>query len=191
MAKRIAIFGGSFNPPHLGHVLAATYASRACNFDAVLVVPTFEHPFAKQLVEFQARLQMCRLAFEGIAGVEVSDIESRLKRPSVTLQTVQHLQEANRDAELRLLLGSDLCEETSRWHQFDAVRAIARPLWLHRGSRRALPMGEEALPLVLPTISSTEIREALTTPGARSALAGHVGEPVAQYIVTHQLYGDL
>jgi len=72
MRNSVAIFGGSFDPPHISHVLAAVYASKVGGFEQVLVVPVFEHAFAKQLTPFAHRVALCEAAFAGIAGVSVS-----------------------------------------------------------------------------------------------------------------------
>ena len=75
---RVALFGGSFNPPHMGHVLAVAYVLGVGLVDRVLVVPVFEHALGKQLVPFQHRLEMARRAFGWLPRVEVSTIEEQL-----------------------------------------------------------------------------------------------------------------
>ena len=82
MRKAVAIYGGSFDPPHISHVLAAVYALKVGGFEQVLVVPVFEHAFQKQLTPFQHRWRMCELAFAGIAGAEVSALERELETPA-------------------------------------------------------------------------------------------------------------
>src|SRR6478735_3989939 len=89
--RRVAIFGGSFNPPHVAHVLAVVYALSTAPIDEVLVVPVFHHPFSKELASFDERLAMCELALGWIPRVVVSSVERDLGGSSLTLRTVEHL----------------------------------------------------------------------------------------------------
>ena len=74
MSETIAIFGGSFNPPHVAHVLAAAYVLSTAEIDRLLVVPTFRHPFAKALASYEDRVAMCSLAMGWLAGNMMSSI---------------------------------------------------------------------------------------------------------------------
>ncbi len=153
---RVAFFGGSFNPPHVGHVLAATYA-RAIGFERVLAVVVRQHAFGKQLAPFNERLCMARLAFAAIEGVEVSDIEATLPVPNYTLQTVKHLRRRHPDWQLRLLIGSDTLETWHEWQGAAQLEHLAPPFVLGRAGYPT-PQG---LPNVLPEVSSSEIRTRL------------------------------
>ncbi len=161
----VAFYGGSFDPPHVGHVLAAAYLLAVAGFDRVLVVPVFEHAFAKPLLPFADRLSLCQLAFARLGGVQVSPIESELPHPNYTLDTLRALQQEHPDWQLRLVIGSDVLKETGQWRAFDEVRALAPLLVL---GRHGYPAPEAPLP-VLPDISSSRLRAALATssPGAR------------------------
>jgi nicotinate-nucleotide adenylyltransferase len=187
MRKSVAIYGGSFDPPHVSHVLAAVYALKVGGFDQVLVVPVFEHAFQKQLTPFQHRLRLCELAFQGIEGVRVSPLEGELATPSLTLRTLEALSAAHPDWALRLLVGSDVLSDTAKWHAFDRISALAPPYVLARPGY-AHP-DADALPL--PDISSTRVREALarrTQPGAFAVLDNCVPRAVLAYIEQHRLY---
>ena len=70
---RVALFGGSFNPPHYGHVLAAHYALMRYGVDEVWVLPVLDHPYDKDLAPFEQRLDWCRRAFEHLHSVQVKD----------------------------------------------------------------------------------------------------------------------
>jgi nicotinate-nucleotide adenylyltransferase len=187
MRKSVAIYGGSFDPPHVSHVLAAVYALKIGGFDRVLVVPVFEHAFHKQLTTFAHRVRMCELAFAGIEGVEVSPIERDLATPSLTLHTLEHLAAVHPQWSMRLLVGSDVLGETAKWHAFARVTelappyVVARPGYEHPDSRAAL----------LPDVSSTRIREALAAasdPEHEALLAASVPRIVRAYITEHGLY---
>jgi len=187
MRKSVAIYGGSFDPPHVSHVLAAVYALKIAGFDQVLVVPVFEHAFHKQLAPFEHRTRMCQLAFSGIEGIEVSAVERDLQTPSLTLRTLEHLASANPDWRMQLLVGSDVLRETGKWHAFERISelappyVVARPGYEHPDSSAAL----------LPDVSSTRIREALATPRDaqhEALLAVSVPRAVLTYIAEHGLY---
>jgi len=187
MRKSVAIYGGSFDPPHVSHVLAAVYALKIGGFDRVLVVPVFEHAFHKQLTAFEHRTRLCELAFAGIEGIRVSPVERDLETPSLTLRTLEHLASVHPKWSMRLLVGSDVLGETAKWHAFDRIAAlappyvVARPGYEHPDSRAAL----------LPDVSSTRIREALASPSApdhAALLAANVPRAVLAYIAEHGLF---
>jgi nicotinate-nucleotide adenylyltransferase len=187
MRKSIAIYGGSFDPPHVSHVLAAVYALKVAGFDKVLVVPVFEHAFQKQLTPFEYRVRMCELAFAGIQDIEVTAIEQTLAAPSLTLHTLEHLSAAHPDWALRLLVGSDVLADTPRWHAFERIAALA-PLYVVARPGHAHPAAQVAL---LPDVSSTRIREALAardTPSNAELLAVSVPSAVLAYIAEHGLF---
>src|SRR5438105_4841598 len=89
---RVALFGGSFDPPHVGHLLAMAYVLGCARVERLLMVPCSRHPFEKQLSPFADRLAMCELAARPFGErVEVSDVEARLGGDSLTLRTVKAL----------------------------------------------------------------------------------------------------
>jgi nicotinate-nucleotide adenylyltransferase len=187
MRKAVAIYGGSFDPPHISHVLAAVYALKVAGFEQVLVVPVFEHAFHKQLAPFEHRLRMCELSFAGILGVEVSSVERELETPSLTLRTVEHLSSAHPDWAMRLLIGTDVLSETPKWHAFDRISALAPPYVVARPGFEH-PDAQAAL---LPDVSSTRVREALATrgsPASDALLAVSVPSAVLAYLNEQDLY---
>lgn len=181
--RRVAFFGGSFNPPHVSHVLAAVYALSVAPIDEVIVVPVFRHPFAKELAEFEHRLEMCRIALEWIPNVNVSSVERELGGESLTLRTLEHLHERHPDWSMRLLVGADVLADLPKWHRFDRIAEIAPPIVLGRAGVRA----DEAPTPVLPAVSSTEVREALAK-RELDALRPVVPARVLDYIVERGLY---
>lgn len=154
---RVAVFGGSFNPPHVAHLLAVTYALAIEPIDEVLVIPVFQHPFSKELAPFEDRFEMCRLAMGWIPGVTISDVERQLGGESKTLRTLEYLASQHPEWALRLLIGADVVAEAPKWHRFDRVSELAPPIVLGRAGTRS----EGAPEPVLPRVSSTEIRDAL------------------------------
>ena len=180
--KRVewAVFGGSFDPPHAAHVMAAAYVLAAHGVARVLVTPTAAHAFGKRLSSFEDRLRMCELAFAPLRDVELCPIERSLPQPNYTLTTLQALAAQHPDVQLRLVLGTDLKAETHAWHDFDSIRALAPPLWVSRQGHEA-DSGDPAL----PDISSTEIRRRLL---AGESTTGLLSPAVADYIRDHGLY---
>jgi nicotinate-nucleotide adenylyltransferase len=170
--RSVAVFGGSFNPPHVAHLLAATLVLATQDVDLLLVVPAFKHPFAKSLAPFDERVTMCTLAMGWLPGVEVSRVEEELGGESRTLRTLEHLRATHPEWAMRLVIGSDLVAESSKWHRFDLFSALAR--------------GPESSSL-LPDISSTEVRARIEA-GAWTELQELVPRAVLSHIRARGLY---
>lgn len=119
---RIVVYGGSFNPPHLGHVEAARTVSAELAPDKFLIIPTNVSPhkmLAEGSPEPRARLEMCRLAFAGIPGAEISDMELQREGKSYTAQTVEELRRSYPDDELFLVMGTDMFLSFESWYRFE------------------------------------------------------------------------
>jgi nicotinate-nucleotide adenylyltransferase len=184
-SRTVAVFGGSFNPPHVGHVLAGAYVLAVHDVDGLLVVPAFRHPFNKELCAFEHRAAMARLAFRDLARTEVSEIERELALPvSRTVDTLEALRVRHPDWRLRLVIGADVLHDRDKWHRFDRVVELAPPIVLGRAGVEH----PEAPPAVLPEVSSSAVRAALATSDeARVALL--VPHPVRDYVARERLYG--
>lgn len=185
---RVAVFGGSFDPPHVGHVLAVTYALLTQKVDEALVVPVFSHAFDKGLSPFSHRVEMARLAFAPIARTRVSTIEQTLDVPSLTIRTLEHLSREHPEWELNLLVGSDVLSETSKWTDWDKIERFAKLLVLGRiGAEHP-----DAPKPLLPEVSSTRIRTLLRARAADATaaeeLARSVPRSVLEYVDEHGLY---
>lgn len=177
----VAVFGGSFNPPHVSHVLAAAYVLATTNVDEVLVVPAYEHPLGKALTPFEHRLAMCELAFADLRRVSISTIERDMGGASRTLYTLRALKAQHPDWALRLVVGSDILAEQHKWFAWDEVVALAPPIVLGRSGYPA----PGALPTLLPEVASRDLRAALARGEDVSAL---VPRRVLEYIRAHRLY---
>lgn len=182
MTRRVAVYGGSFDPPHLGHVLSVAWTLSATDIDEVWVVPTWKHAFDKEHgASFEERTIMCKLAFGPFRRVEVSDVERRLGGTSRTLKTLESLEAEHPQTIFRLLIGADVLTATDRWHRWDEVVEIAPPLVI---GRQGYPV-PEGCPISIPNISSTDIRHALRHAGD---VFGVVPRAVIEHIRAHQLY---
>jgi len=182
MARRIAIYGGSFDPPHLGHVLSVAWAISAAEVDEVWIVPTWKHVFEKQHgAPFEERMSMCQLAFAPFRDVEVSDIERRLGGVSRTLDTLDALETEHPDTVFRLLIGADVLPTTRRWYRWDEVVKVAPPLVI---GRQGYPV-PEGCPISIPNINSTDVRSGLAN---AADISGLVPTAVIEHIRSRDLY---
>ena len=182
----IALFGGSFNPPHAAHQLVALYVLETQDVDELRFVPTYSHPFGKDLVSYEHRVAMCGLAAAALGPrVSVDRSEERLaQRPgfvaSRTLDLVEMLQAQDPQARFRLVVGSDILAETHKWYRWDELVRRAPPIIIARPGH---PGGQGA---VMPDISATAVRAMLAS-GDRAAEA-LVPRSVLSYIAAHGLY---
>lgn len=181
----VGVFGGSFNPPHLAHVLALTVVLARFDVERLLVVPTFQHPFAKSLAPYEDRVKMCELAMGWLPRVEILRVEEELGGESRTLRTIEHLRTRYPDRPLRFILGADIMLESSKWYGFDRIATLAPPIVL---GRVGVTYPGAPTP-VLPAISSTEVRAALANGGAAlDAIAELVPREVIDWARSRGLY---
>ena len=167
----IALFGGSFDPPHLGHLLVVLHVLATEPVDELWMVPVFEHPFGKRLqASFEARVSLCQAALEGVPlpRARVSRAEEELKGEGRTVDLLEHLHARHPEHRFALVLGSDLLAEKHQWKRFDRIEELARIIVLQRGGHVA-----PGVPgVVLPAVSSTEVRALLASGGdARGLVA--------------------
>ena len=127
---RVAVLGGSFNPPHIGHLALADAVHTELGFDAVLLVPTFISPLksAEGFASAEERLEMLSLACEGSPFLSVCDCELRRGGVSYTIDTLRHISESYRDAltgNLALIVGFDWVSSFYKWHCAEEIVALA------------------------------------------------------------------
>lgn len=178
-----AVFGGSFNPPHISHVLALVVVHAQFEVDRLLVVPTYQHPFAKSLAPYEDRVKMCELAMGWLPRVEISRVEEELGGESKTLRTIEHLRTKHPGVDFRWVMGADIVVESAKWHRFDRVKELAPPIVLGRAGVSF----EGAPPPVLPAISSTEVRARLAD-GNTAGIEALVPKAVIAYARERRLY---
>ncbi len=160
-ARRLGLFGGTFDPPHLGHVAALRAAARSGRFDR-LVVTVAGDPYLKgpDVLAADVRLAMAHAAFDELDLVEVSDLELRRSGPSYTVDTVRELLE---DAEaVDLIVGADLATQLDSWHGGEELRALVEVGIVPRPGSTidALPHWRSYLiPMEPVDLSSTYVRE--------------------------------
>lgn len=164
LRKCIAIFGGSFNPVHVGHIALARSVVQQHLADEVWLLVSPQNPLKQQmgLLPEQQRLNLVRKALEHEYGVEVSDFEFHLPRPSYTWNTLQALSAAYPDVEFSLLIGADNWLLFNRWAHPDDILANYRLLVYPREgcvvNEASLPIGVSLIEAPLFPLSSTDIR---------------------------------
>ena len=191
---RLAIFGGSFDPPHIGHLLAATDAADQLQLSRVVFVPAATQPLkvGRAAASAEQRLEMVRLLVEGDSRFEVSAVEAKRPGLSFTVDTLAHFAERHAADERYLLLGKDVLGTFDQWKDPARIIELARPVLLVRGdeTQTTLPAAmRDADVIRLSTrridISSTEVRERVRL--GRS-IKGFVTDGVASYIARTGLY---
>jgi nicotinate-nucleotide adenylyltransferase len=187
--QRVAVFGGSFDPIHNGHLaLAGEVISRGLADEVwLMVTPQNPHKQDKMLSDERLRFQMAQLAVEGMDGVKACDFEFSLPRPSYTLTTLTALDEAFPDKEFCLLIGADNWEKFDHWYKGDEILSRYGIIVYPRGSEGEppLPSGVRWLPAKLYDISSTMVRAAVAT---GNDITGLVPATVVRFINDNKMY---
>lgn len=120
---KIGLFFGSFNPIHSGHLIIASYMANFTGLDKVWLVVSPHNPLKKaaDLINTYDRLEMAKLATETSDGIEVSDIELKLPRPSYTIDTLTHLHEKFPNHQFSLIMGSDNLNSLHKWKNYEIL----------------------------------------------------------------------
>ena len=195
---RIGVFGGTFDPIHMGHLIVAEDARAALELDKILFIPAGQPWFKsyRQITEAHHRLEMVRLAVEGNPSFDVADIEIRRTGPSYTVDTLSELRLLYPDAEFIVILGVDALREIDRWHQPRKLFELASVVGMARPGasldpsvlNAAIPGASSRMRLldsVLIEISGTEVRQRVT---ACRSIRYRVPDAVARYIHENGLY---
>ena len=126
-ARRMALFGGTFDPIHNGHVQMALEFARRLQLDRVLLMPTFvpPHKMKQQMASVEDRLAMCRLVAQEHPVLEVSDLEARRGGASFTADTLEALHTQYPEAEWYLITGADMFCTLSTWWRFGTIAECA------------------------------------------------------------------
>jgi nicotinate-nucleotide adenylyltransferase len=181
--RSIAILGGSFNPPHVAHLMAAYWTLATRDVSEVWLLPAYAHPFGKALAPFEDRVRMCELASRGVRGVAVCTAERELADDPLvgkTVRTLEHLVAKHAGYEFSLVVGADILPDTDKWHRWDRVKELARIVVVGREGWPPVPGAPS-----LPAISSTEIRARI---GRGEDVAGLVPRQVLAYVGERGLY---
>ncbi|MHB2028466.1 MAG: nicotinate-nicotinamide nucleotide adenylyltransferase [Acidimicrobiales bacterium] len=163
--RRLGLFGGTFDPPHRGHVAALRAASRSGRFERLLVTVAGD-PYLKsdEVRPASLRLAMAHAAFDDLDLVEVSDLEVRRKGPSYTIDTVRDLEGLN--YEIDLIVGADLVAQLDNWREASALRELVSVGIVPRPGSSGVTLGgwrSYMIPMDPVDLSSTYIRDMAPT----------------------------
>lgn len=164
---KVGIFGGSFNPIHIGHLALANYLCEFGGLDAVWFLVSPQNPLKQHddLLDDASRLELTRLAIQGYDKFCVSDFEFGLSRPSYTVHTLRALKEAYPENEFYLIIGSDNWKVFNLWHDPQQIIAenklIVYPRPGFTVEAKELPPQVRLVKAPLLDVSSTFIREGL------------------------------
>ena len=211
---RIGVFGGTFDPPHLGHRALAEIAHRELQLDTVLWIPAAisPHKISKKMADTTHRLEMVRLTIEGQSFSKLDTRELEREPPSFTVDTLESLREEYPTASIHLIMGGDSFSSFSTWKSPERIRELAQ-LVVYRRKGKQEPVELQPTDFLLPgdfiPLSSTEIRRSIedsgligkgnktkdvveeapaNTPGITPDITPKVVPEVARYIKTHRLY---
>lgn len=200
MAK-IGIYGGSFNPPHLGHILAAREFRRALDLDLMLFVPAAQPPhkeLAPDSPDAQTRLDLVKLAIRDLPWAKADDLELRREGASYTVDTVKQLRANYPNDELFLCMGTDMFQSFDTWYHPKKICSMAKIVMAHREDPDSEALQEQAksfkkkfdtVPILIKNefleMSSTQARRLLILGGAEDLLDAEV----LRYIREKGLYG--
>lgn len=156
--RHVALFGGSFNPPHVGHLMAALFVRATCAVDEVWLVPAFDHPFGKALAPFEDRLRMCALLGADCGPwLKVSRAEAEVGGEGRTIELLEWLLPRHPDTRFHFVIGSDILADLPKWKAWDRIEAMVNVVVLHRAGYPS----ERAFGPPIVEVSSTAIRQAL------------------------------
>lgn len=193
---KIGVFGGTFNPPHLGHVRLAKEAAEKIGADKMLIIPSCipPHKMPGKLASGDERMQMCRLAFEDEI-FEISSIELDRGDKSYTVETLRELKKIYPGSELYFIIGSDMLETFTQWYRWEEILTLAKicaasrekgfeaDLSVYTPEQRERIIFLETEPL---EVSSTQIRVEI----AKNGTPGFINPKVLKYIEENGLYDD-
>lgn len=196
---RIGIFGGSFNPVHIEHIRVAEAAIASLRLDTLFVMPAYAppHKSGKEIADDSARLETCRIAFQGVKKAVVCDYELQKKGTSYTYLTCRHFRELYPQAEIFWLLGTDMLRDFPTWKEpqsilNDVTLAVCARNEKEGWAKAELGVFREKFRKEFAIVgynggdvSSTKVR---VLAGAGEDVAPYVGEAVAAYMQEKRLY---
>jgi nicotinate-nucleotide adenylyltransferase len=189
---RTGVFGGTFDPPHLGHLVAAADAFRALRLDRLLIVPSAAPPHKLRTVRAPAalRLEMVRAAVQGDPRFEADGRELLREGPSYSVDTLRELSGTGLAGELFFLIGADNLREIGGWREPHEIVRLARLAVLTRAGEGAPPGGPFPaleVPVTRVDVSATDIRRRVA---AGESIRYLVPEGVRAVVEREGLYRD-
>jgi len=187
---KIGILGGSFNPPHVGHLVLAAQAKSILGLDKVIFIPCFSPPHKKQknILGASLRLKMLKLAVKGRKDFFVSDIEIKRGGVSYTVDTLVALRHQYPRAKFYLIIGADLAKNFYAWKDYRRLLQLAKVVVASRGKKMTrLSFSARRIPIPFIDISSSLVRELVRE---NKSIAYLVPRSVEEFILRNKLYQE-
>jgi len=186
----VAIYGGSFNPPHAGHQIACMWLIEALNVYKIVVAPTYQHYFGKELIDFNHRVTMCELMVKRFGNRAFAvPVERSLPKPNTTLELVKIIQQYYPNNPIAVVIGTDLIPSLHKWHSWDEVVRLAKIVAVGRTGFNKVysPYDIYQYPIELSAVSSTAIRNRIEE---GEDITGMLPSSIKEYIERHNLYAQ-
>jgi nicotinate-nucleotide adenylyltransferase len=198
---RIGLFGGTFDPPHLAHLVVATHVRHALALDEVVLMVANDpyqktggqHGQPRSVTPADVRLELVRAAVRGVEGLRAGDDEIDRGGPSYTVDTVEHLRSSLGDVEIFVVIGEDAARGFDTWHRYEDLARLSNLVVVNRSTTSAekvMPAGAtrcEHVTIPYMDISSSDIRRRVRDGESIDFL---VRRPVRNLIETQHLYAD-
>lgn len=188
--QRICLFGGTFDPVHLGHSYIARAAIRELHLDELIFLPCRQSPHktGKKHASGEHRLNMCRMAIEGVPSVSVDDHDLTATEPSYSWRTAEHMKKRFPDARLFWLMGTDQWQALPRWNRAEHLADLVEFIVFTRGDEPEPRKGFRLHSIQGDhPASASAIRKAILQ-GEESHVKEWLNPAVLDYIHLHQLY---
>jgi len=186
---RIGILGGTFDPLHLGHLVVASEVHAALALDTVVLVPAHAQPLKPAPVASAAqRLEMCRIATQHDARLEVSDVDVVRGGTTYTVDTLRDIAALYPAAELFFITGADALASLPKWKDSETLSTLATFVGVPRPGHSLVKLDATHVLVEVPgvTVSSTDVRDRVS---AGAPIRYLVHDAVAEYVTEHQMYG--
>lgn len=188
--KRVGILGGTFNPPHLGHLIIAEQVKSQLNLDEVMFIPDYQPPHIdkKTAISAEKRLKMVKLSTMDEPGFKVSDIELRRKGVSYTIDTIKELKLKNPEVDYYFIIGGDMVEYLPKWHRIEELIKLVKFVGVGRPRYRK----KSKYPIMWVDVPMTDISSTLVRRNVKQgcSIKYLVTPEVENYIHEEGLYRE-
>lgn len=185
--RKIGVLGGSFNPPHIAHLVTAEQVREACELDMVLLMPSATPPHKKRktVIDGHHRVEMVKRAIANNPYLAIEEYEVANGGVNYTVNTMRVLQEKYPDSTLYFIVGSDMVADLSNWHRVDELLHMVEFIGVNRQGKVDSPYNIRWVSIPEMAISSSLIRTSLQS---GSSIKYLVPDTVEAYITEHGLY---